>query len=79
MSSDKATKCNESFSLQDTYLEEIKHHRTLISIYLINGIKLSGIIKGFDHHVVLLADINEKINQLIFKHAISTIVPNKNN
>ena len=63
--------------LQESYLTVLYKEEIPVSIYLINGIKLSGIIASFDQFIVLLRDSNSKINQLIYKHAISTIVPTK--
>ncbi len=63
--------------LQRAYLEEICNEAIPVSIYLINGIKLSGFIYSFDQFVVVLKDNKSHINQLIYKHAISTIVPTK--
>ena len=63
--------------LQDEYLDDLKDNMTRVSIYLINGIKLFGVIAAFDKTVVLLKDNKNTMNQLIYKHAISTIVPAK--
>ncbi len=66
-------------NLQDHYLEQLQHQEILVSIYLINGIKLSGVVASFDQYVVLLKDNKSTMDQLIYKHAISTIVPSKTN
>jgi len=65
--------------LQDTYLSNLQNNATPVSLYLINGIKLIGQIAGFDEQIVLLKDNKSNFEQLIYKHAISTIVPNKTN
>ncbi len=62
-------------NLQDPYLNELRKEQIRVSIYLINGIKLSGYVAAFDQYVLLLRDGESTVNQLIYKHAISTIVP----
>ncbi len=64
----------KNHSLQDTYLNHLRKEKIPVLIYLINGTRLKGIIKGFDNFVVLMKQENQ---QLIYKHAISTIVPEK--
>lgn len=59
-------------SLQDPYLNTLRKERTPVSIFLMNGIKLQGHIESFDQFVVLLKNTH---SQMIYKHAISTIVP----
>ena len=60
--------------LQDNYLNQLRKDRTPIIIYLTNGVRLKGTIKGFDNFVILVKDVSQ---QLIYKHAVSTIVPEK--
>ena len=62
-------------SLQDPFLNALRKERVPVSIYLVNGIKLQGQIDSFDQFVVLLKNT---VNQMVYKHAISTIVPAKN-
>jgi host factor-I protein len=62
-------------SLQDPYLNTLRKERVPVSIYLVNGIKLQGQIESFDQFVVLLKN---SVNQMVYKHAISTIVPARN-
>lgn len=62
-------------SLQDPFLNAPRRENVSVSIYLINGIKLQGQIDSFDQFVILLKN---SINQMVYKHAISTIVPAKN-
>jgi host factor-I protein len=64
-------------NLQDPYLNNLRKEQIRVSIYLINGIKLSGIVASFDQYVVILKDSDSTVNQLIYKHAISTIVPSR--
>ncbi|WP_411835077.1 RNA chaperone Hfq [Pasteurella multocida] len=59
-------------SLQDPYLNALRRERIPISIYLVNGIKLQGQIESFDQFVILLKNT---VNQMVYKHAISTVVP----
>ncbi len=61
-----------SQSLQDPYLNTLRKDRTPVAIFLMNGIKLQGQIESFDQFVVLLKNTH---SQMIYKHAISTIVP----
>ncbi len=66
-----------TIQLQDPYLNGLREEQIQVSIYLINGIKLSGIISAFDQYVVILNDPKNTVGQLIYKHAISTIVPTR--
>ncbi|TCP97703.1 RNA-binding protein Hfq [Cricetibacter osteomyelitidis] len=59
-------------SLQDPYLNALRRERIPVSIYLVNGIKLQGQIESFDQFVILLKNT---VSQMVYKHAISTIVP----
>jgi len=66
---------NRNQNLQDLFLNQLRKDRIPVVMFLTNGVRLKGIIKGFDNFVVLLKDVTD---QLIYKHAISTIVPEKN-
>ena len=59
---------------QDHFLNELRKERIPVAIYLVNGIKLQGQVESFDSFVILLRG---SVGQLIYKHAISTIVPTK--
>ncbi len=61
-------------SLQDPFLNALRKERIPVSIYLVNGIKLQGQIDSFDQFVILLKN---SVNQMIYKHAISTVVPSR--
>ncbi len=61
-------------SLQDPFLNTLRKERIPVSIFLVNGIKLQGQIESFDQFVVLLKN---SVNQMIYKHAISTVVPSR--
>ena len=62
-------------SLQDPFLNALRRERIPVSIYLVNGIKLQGTVESFDQFVVLLRNT---VSQMVYKHAISTIVPGRN-
>jgi host factor-I protein len=62
-------------SLQDPFLNQLRKERVPVSIYLVNGIKLQGQIDSFDQFVVLLKN---SVSQMVYKHAISTVVPARN-
>jgi host factor-I protein len=62
-------------SLQEPFLNALRKERIPVSIYLVNGIKLQGHIDSFDQFVVLLKNT---VSQMVYKHAISTIVPSRN-
>lgn len=62
-------------TLQDPFLNALRKENIPVSIYLVNGIKLQGQIDSFDQFVILLKN---SVNQMVYKHAISTIVPARN-
>ncbi len=62
-------------ALQDPYLNVLRKERIPVSIYLVNGIKLQGQVESFDQFVILLKNA---VSQMVYKHAISTIVPSRN-
>ncbi len=64
-----------SSNIHDDYLNNLRVNNINISIYLMNGIKLSGYIAQFDMQVIILKDNKNTVEQLIYRHAISTIVP----
>ncbi|GMT48051.1 MAG: RNA-binding protein Hfq [bacterium] len=59
-------------NLQDSFLNQLRKEKIHVVVYLTNGVRLRGVIKGFDSFVVLL---KEATVQMIYKHAISTVVP----
>ena len=61
--------------LQDPFLNALRKERVPVSIYLVNGIKLQGHVESFDQFVVLLKNT---VSQMVYKHAISTVVPTRN-
>jgi len=62
-------------ALQDPFLNALRKERIPVAIYLVNGIKLQGQVESFDQFVVLLRN---SVSQMVYKHAISTIVPARN-
>ncbi|MGC2164158.1 MAG: RNA chaperone Hfq [Silvibacterium sp.] len=62
-------------NIQDTFLNTVRKDKTPITIYLVSGVKLTGKIRSFDKYSVLLE--NNSQEQLIFKHAISTVVSSR--
>ncbi len=67
MSSDKTQ------NLQDVFLNHIRKQKTPVTIFLVNGVKLQGIVTWFDNFSVLLR--RDGHTQLVYKHAISTVMP----
>ena len=65
---------NKGQLLQDPFLNTLRREHVPVSIYLVNGIKLQGQIESFDQYVVLLRNT---VTQMVYKHAISTIVPGR--
>lgn len=60
-------------TLQDTYLNQLRRDRTLLTVFLMNGFQMRGVIRAFDGFTVILDSDGKQ--QLIYKHAISTIIP----
>ncbi len=68
---------NTALNLQDLFLNNARKERVPVTIFLMNGVQIKGYVKGFDSYIVLLEGENKQQN-LIYKHAVSTIVPGKN-
>lgn len=64
---------NKQINLQDTFLNQARKDRIPVTIFLVNGYQFKGIVKGFDNYIVILECDGKQ--QLVYKHAISTIVP----
>jgi len=60
-------------NLQDSYLNQVRKESVPVTIYLVNGVQLKGLVRGFDNFTVILD--NEGRQSLLYKHAISTIAP----
>lgn len=65
---------NKGQLLQDPFLNILRKEHIPVSIYLVNGIKLQGQVERFDQYVVLLRNT---VTQMVYKHAISTVVPTR--
>jgi host factor-I protein len=63
----------KSQNLQDVFLNNIRKNKTSVTVFLVNGVKLQGIVTWFDNFSVLLRRDNH--SQLVYKHAISTVMP----
>jgi len=64
---------NKKQNLQDTFLNSVRRSKTPLTIFLVNGVKLQGVVSWFDNFCVLLRRDGQ--SQLVYKHAISTIMP----
>ena len=64
---------NKSQNLQDVFLNNVRKNKAPVTVFLINGVKLQGIITWFDNFCVLLR--RDGHSQLVYKHAISTVMP----
>lgn len=60
--------------LQDPFLAELRKEKVTVSVFLVNGIKLHGVVDAFDENVLMLKN---SITQMVYKHAISTVVPSR--
>jgi host factor-I protein len=68
-----ATTTEKKQNLQDTFLNSVRKSKTPLTIFLVNGVKLQGVVSWFDNFCVLLRRDGQ--SQLVYKHAISTIMP----
>lgn len=60
--------------LQDPFLAELRKEKIPVSVFLVNGIKLHGVVDAFDEKVLMLKN---SITQMVYKHAVSTVVPSR--
>lgn len=65
----------QGVNLQDTFLNKARREKISITVYLVNGYQIKGYVKGFDNYTIILK--SEDKQQLIYKHAISTIIPSQ--
>ena len=65
----------QAMNLQDVFLNQCRKEHVFVTIYLTNGFQFKGAVRGFDNYIVIL-DVEGK-QQLVYKHAISTIIPAK--
>ena len=66
---------NSSKSLQDIFLNQVRKDKNSVTVFLINGVKLQGIVTWFDSFCILLR--RESQIQMVYKHAVSTIMPSE--
>ena len=66
---------SDAINLQDAILNEVRREKVPVTLFLMNGFQLRGVITGFDSFVVVL--VSEGRQQMIYKHAISTLAPMK--
>lgn len=64
---------SEKQNLQDFFLNHLRKNKISLTLFLVNGVKLQGIVTGFDNFSILLKRENQV--QLVYKHAISTVMP----
>ncbi|NLK67768.1 MAG: RNA chaperone Hfq [Clostridiaceae bacterium] len=66
---------NKNINLQDVFLNQVRKEHVPVTVYLTNGFQLRGLVRGFDNFTVVLD--SEGKQQLVYKHAISTVTPMK--
>ena len=66
---------NKSFNFQDVILGKVRKEDIMVQIFLLSGFQIKGIVKGFDNYVIIVE--SEGKIQMIYKHAVSTIIPLK--
>lgn len=64
-----------ALNLQDIFLNQVRKEHTLITVYLVSGYQIKGYVKGFDSYTIVVDSDGKQ--QMIYKHAVSTIVPSK--
>ncbi|MBF0625774.1 MAG: RNA chaperone Hfq [Magnetococcales bacterium] len=62
-------------NMQDPFLNTLRREKVPVTVFLINGIKLQGVITSFDNYCLMLKN---SVTQLVFKHAVSTVMPSRN-
>ena len=66
---------NKVVNLQDVFLNQVRKEHVPITIFLVNGFQIKGMVKGFDSYIIVIESDGKQ--QMIYKHAISTILPSK--
>ncbi len=66
---------NKNVNLQDVFLNQVRKEHIPINVFLVNGFQIKGVVKGFDNYTIVLD--SEGKQQLVYKHAISTLIPQK--
>jgi len=67
---------NKSINIQDTFLNQLRKDQIQVTVFLINGFQIRGLIKAFDNFTIIIEV--EGRQQMVYKHAISTFVPQRN-
>ncbi len=67
---------NKNINLQELFLNVARKEKMFITMFLTNGFQIRGVVKGFDTYVVIIE--SEGKSQMVYKHAISTVIPSKN-
>ena len=67
---------NKSINIQDTFLNQLRKDSVPVTVYLTNGFQIRGVIKAFDNFTIVID--SEGRQQMVYKHAISTITPQRN-
>lgn len=67
---------NTALNLQDIFLNNARKERIPVTIYLMNGVQVKGMVKGFDSYIIMLEGDHKQQN-MIYKHAVSTILPSR--
>lgn len=63
-------------NIQDVLLNNARKEKVAVTIYLMNGVQIKGQVKGFDNYIILIED-DKKQQSMIYKHAVSTLIPSK--
>jgi len=69
------TNMQRSANFQDHFLNQLRREHQLVTVFLVNGFQIKGIVRGFDDFTVMIE--SEGRQQLVYKHAISTIIPGR--
>lgn len=67
---------NKSINIQDTFLNQLRKDQIQVTVFLMNGFQIRGLIKAFDNFTIIIEV--EGRQQMVYKHAISTFVPQRN-
>jgi host factor-I protein len=65
---------SKKLNIQDSFLNYVRKNRISVKIFLVNGVEIEGLVKGFDNFVVVVKEEDQK---LIYKHAITYIIPSE--
>lgn len=66
---------SKAINLQDSFLNQVRKENIAVSIHLVNGFQLKGTVKGFDSFTIVIESMGKQ--QMVYKHAVSTITPSK--